>query len=143
MTKVEFFYNVEHKLNKVAELSQKAVGKQRKLHIFAPDANEAKKVEQYLWTHAPLHFIPNCQEDSALAAMTPVVIGWQGQHLVHDDVLINLQTAYPPFFSRFRRLIEIVGVDEADKIAARARFKFYRDRGYEIRAFDVNGVGLG
>ena len=46
------------------------------------------------------------------------------------------------FFSRFRRLIEIVGADEVDKAQARIRYKFYRDRGYEIKSYDAAGKGI-
>jgi DNA polymerase-3 subunit chi len=53
-----------------------------------------------------------------------------------------LQHPQPVFFSRFRRLIEIVGLDEADKAKARIRYKFYRDRGYEIKNYDAAGKGL-
>ena len=31
-----------------------------------------------------------------------------------------------------------IGEDEEDKKLARARFKFYRDRGYEIRTHDLS-----
>ena len=62
--------------------------------------------------------------------------------LLHDDVLINLQHPQPTIFSRFKRLIEIVGADEADKVLARARYKFYRDRGYEIRSYDALGKAI-
>jgi hypothetical protein len=48
-------------------------------------------------------------------------------------VLVNLGGDLPPGFSRFDRLIEIVGTDETDRIPARERFKFYRDRGYAAR----------
>ena len=42
------------------------------------------------------------------------------------------------FFSRFQRLIEIVSADDADdKQQARERFRYYRDRGYEIRTHDL------
>jgi DNA polymerase III subunit chi len=50
--------------------------------------------------------------------------------------LINLTQKEPSFFSRFTQLIELVTNDEQDKVAARARFKFYRDRGYEIKSID-------
>jgi DNA polymerase-3 subunit chi len=33
-------------------------------------------------------------------------------------------------------LVELVSEDEQDKLAARARFKFYRDRGYEMKSID-------
>ena len=55
------------------------------------------------------------------------------EHQGPAAVLINLHAAPPPFFSRFERLAEIVGADEADAAAARERFRFYRERGYELR----------
>ena len=47
----------------------------------------------------------------------------------------SASTQPPPFFSRFERLAEIVGVDDA--AAGRERYKFYRERGYELRAHDM------
>ncbi|RDJ93817.1 DNA polymerase III subunit chi, partial [Lacticaseibacillus rhamnosus] len=41
------------------------------------------------------------------------------------------------FFSRFQRLVEIVGTDASDRQAARERYRFYRDRGYEIRTHQL------
>jgi DNA polymerase-3 subunit chi len=142
MTRVEFFFNVEDKLQKVAELTGRAVDKGRRLHVFTPDQATAEALERKLWMEPALSFLPHCRPDHALAEMTPVIIDSQGEVLPHDDVLINLRAAHPPFFSRFRRLIEIVGQDEADKAEARSRFRFYRDRGYEIKAFDANGASL-
>ena len=50
-------------------------------------------------------------------------------------VLVNLHAEPPPFFSRFERLAEIVGVDGL--AAGRERFRFYRERGYEMRTHDL------
>lgn len=142
MTRIEFFFNVANKLQKVADLSESAVNKGRRLMVFTADTAAALKLENQLWAHPPIGFLPHCRADSALASVTPIVIDWQGEQLPHDDVLINLQSQHPPFFSRFRRLIEIVGMDEADKAEARVRYRFYRDRGYEIKSFDVTGAAL-
>lgn len=142
MTRIEFFFNVADKLQKVADLSESAINKGRRLMVFTADTEATLKLENHLWAHSPAGFLPHCRADSSLASVTPMVIDWQGEHLPHDDVLINLHSQHPPFFSRFRRLIEIVGVDEADKAEARARYRFYRDRGYEIKSFDVTGDAL-
>ncbi len=142
MTRIEFFFNVADKLQKVADLSESAINKGRRLMVFTPDTEATLKLENQLWAHPPVGFLPHCRADSPLADVTPIIIGWQGEQLPHDDVLINLQSQHPPFFSRFRRLIEIVGVDEADKAEARVRYRFYRDRGYEIKSFDVTGDAL-
>lgn len=142
MTRIEFFFNVEDKLKKVAELSEKAVMKQRRLMVFAPDQDTAQMLGNMLWTQSPTSFLPHCKVTDEMAEHTPVIIDWQGDKLPHHDVLINLQVSHPPFFSRFTRLIEIVGQEEQDKLEARKRYKFYRDRGYEMRSFDASGAAI-
>lgn len=142
MTRIEFFFNVDDKLEKVVGLAESAIKKGRRLMLYSADAQSTDSLEQYLWSKPAIAFLPHCRPNHALAAETPIIVDWQGELLVHDDVLVNLQTQHPPFFSRFRRLIEIVGVDEEDKAAARIRYRFYRDRGYEIKSFDVMGNAL-
>jgi DNA polymerase III subunit chi len=55
----------------------------------------------------------------------------------HHDLLISLHDECVPFFSRFERVIEIVGDDTEDSRMGRERYKFYKDRGYELRHFDL------
>ena len=141
MTRVEFFFNVEDKLQKLAELSEKAVAKNISVTILANDEDKAVSVQQHLWQQ-PAAFLPNARLADAHAAHTPIIVDWQMDVLVNDDVLINMQHPQPTIFSRFNRLIEIVGVDEADKVLARMRYKFYRDRGYEIRSYDALGKAI-
>ena len=141
MTRVEFFFNVEDKLQKLAELGEKAIAKNVKLMLFAQNNEAATEIQQYLWS-LPQQFLPNHLASDALASATPIIIDWQGEQLLHDEVLINLQHPQPLFFSRFRRLIEIVGMDEADKAQARMRYKFYRDRGYEIKSYDLSLIHI-
>ncbi|HWI13454.1 MAG TPA: DNA polymerase III subunit chi, partial [Burkholderiales bacterium] len=71
----------------------------------------------------------------------PIVIDRSGNDPQNDDVLLNLDADRPPYFSRFHRLIEIVSLDGDDKQRARDRYKFYRDRGYEIRTHDLAKAG--
>ena len=134
MTRIEFFFNVEDKLQKVAELSEKALMRGRRLMLFVPDERAAQALEARLWTGTPTSFLPHCE--------TPIILDWRSDNLPHHDVLSNLQTEYPPFFSRFTRLIEIVGRDDEDRVGARGRYKFYRERGYDLRLFDASGAAL-
>ena len=53
-------------------------------------------------------------------------------------MLVNLHPSPPPFFSRFERLAEIVGTDAADAAAGRERWKFYKERGYELRPHNLS-----
>ena len=36
------------------------------------------------------------------------------------------------------KVIEIVSMDDHDRASARGRFKFYRDRGYDVRSHDLS-----
>ncbi len=137
MTRVEFFFNVPDKLAKIAELCDKAVGKGRQLTIFTPDDAVSHALQQVLWQQAVTSFLPSAKSDEVSSEFSPIVLDADGEQLRQDDILINLQTQHPPFFSRFRYLVELVGVDEADKVAARLRYRFYRDRGYEVKSTDV------
>lgn len=137
MTRVEFFFNVPDKLVKVAELCEKAVAKGRQLTIFSPNDMMSSAMQQQLWQQSMTSFLPSHVSSEAKSKYSPIVLDDNGENLIQDDILINLQTQYPPFFSRFRHLVELVGVDEADKVAARTRFRFYRDRGYDIKTSDM------
>lgn len=137
MTRVEFFFNVPDKLTKSAQLCEAALAQGHQLTIFSCDAAMSHALQQRLWRHAATSFLANAQSTDVMSQFAPIVLDANGDNLQQDDILINLQTQNPPFFSRFRCLIELVGLDEADKVAARLRYRFYRDRGYEVKTSDM------
>jgi DNA polymerase III subunit chi len=141
MTRINFYFNVADKSQAVAKLVQSALIKRRKITILAMDENIAVNVSTDLWQNKLETFLPNVLVNHAFAEQTPVVIHWQDNPLFQDDILINLTEKEPNFFSRFTQLVELVSGAEQDKLAARARFKFYRDRGYEIKSIDFARIG--
>ncbi len=142
MTRVEFFFNVEDKLAKIADLSEKAVAKGRQLTIVSPTAAYQSQLQEKLWEFKPTSFLPSAVAGDADAAFSPIHIHLADNPLAQDDVLINLDQEVPMFFGRFRYLVELVSDEEQDKVAARARFKFYRDRGYEIKSTNMANNSL-
>ena len=50
---------------------------------------------------------------------------------------VNLGAEAPHGFETFARVFEIVSADEADRNAARARWKAYSNRGYPIKRHEV------
>ena len=142
MTRIDFYFNVANKSQLVADLVQTALNKRRQVTILAADEPAASQLSSDLWQAKPESFLPNVRANALHAAATPVLIGLQGDDLMQDDMLINLTNTEPSFFSRFTHLIELVSEDEQDKMAARVRFKFYRDRGYEIKSTDHTQMKL-
>lgn len=138
MTKVDFYFNVPDKLAKTAQLCDEKMARGRQLTVLTQDLAMSASLQTLLWQHSETSFLPSCLAEDGNSEFTPIVLTSNGNPLIQDDVLINLQAGHPPFFSRFRHLIELVGMEESDKTAARTRFKFYRDRGYEIKSTDVS-----
>lgn len=138
MTQIDFYFHVEDKLRTACTLSAKAYARGLRVLAFCADHNAGQKFSRLLWAAPATGFVPHCTADDKLAAVTPVIIDCDGANPVHDDVLLNLRHELPEFFGRFQRLVEIVSIDEEDRHHARARFKFYRDRGYDIRSHDLS-----
>lgn len=133
MTRVIFYSNLADKKAMMLNLVQQALAKRHLVTVLAEDEPAASAMSNLLWHSSAASFLPNVLAADALAAETPVVFDWQEKTLFQDDILINLTQQQLTVFSRFRQIIELVSNDEEDKAAARLRFKFYRDRGYEIQ----------
>lgn len=137
VTQIDFYTHAEDKLQTACRLAAVAVRQGLRVRVFTPDAATTEKLDRLLWTFPATGFLPHCRAGDHLAPATPVILDHLPDPLVHDQVLVNLCPDWPPFFSRFQRLVEIVGPDEPDRQAGRERFRFYRDRGYEIRHHDL------
>lgn len=73
-----------------------------------------------------------CQHISLLAAADPP------PRPDKRSVLINLSTQVPGFFSRYRCALDIADKRGAHVELDRARYRFYRDRGYPITLHTVD-----
>ena len=137
MTSIDFYFNAGDRLQVACRLAGKACAQKKKLLIYAPDGEQAQRLDRLLWTWQALAFVPHCFADDALAADTPVLIARGADAPAPYEVLLNLSPEAPPHFERFERLLEVVGAEEEDRKAARARFAFYKQRGYAIANHDL------
>ena len=146
MTSIDFYFNAGDRLEVACRLAGKALQQKKRVLIYAPQAEDAQRLDRLLWTAQAVSFIPHCMAQDPLAADTPVLIAMDGEaHTRTGDqapvaaceVLVNLSSEHPPFFERHERLLEIVPQDEEQVLAARARFKFYRERGYPLCSHDL------
>ena len=142
MTSIDFYFNAGDRLDVACRLAGKALQQKKRVLIYAPQPEIAQKLDRLLWTSQAVSFFPHCAAHDPLAAETPVLIATDDAVPPHAcEVLLNLSAECPPFFERHERLLEIVAQDDAGRHAGRARFKFYRDRGYEIRNHDLAKAG--
>jgi DNA polymerase-3 subunit chi len=138
VTRIDFYRYAEDKLKFACRLAARAYDKPSRVVVYSPDRSRLAEFDRALWTFQATRFVPHCFVESPLASETPVILATSGDALPHHDVLLNLADEWPPFFATFERLLEIVGNDEEDKSRARARYSFYRERGYDIK---VNPLG--
>lgn len=138
MTSIDFYFNAGDRVEVACRLAGKALQQHKRVLIYSPQAELAQRIDRLLWTAQAVSFIPHCFAHDALAADTPVLITSDDAAPAHAcEVLLNLAADCPPFFERHERLLEVVSQDEDERQAGRARFKFYRDRGYAIRNHDL------
>jgi len=138
MTSIDFYTHVSDRLAIAARIVAKAYAAHGSVRVLTADAAMTDALDRLLWTQSALSFLPHCRMTSAVARETPILIDDAIEHTGPAAVLVNLHRDPAPFFSRFERLAEIVGADADDAAAGRERFKFYRERGYELRAHDMS-----
>lgn len=139
MTHISFLHGAPDRIQAAAQWLQQAWSERRRVLVYVPDAEQAARLDRMLWTQPALSFVPHCRAEAALAGETPILLAERLDEPAHEDCLINLSNELPPSFSRFEHMVEIVSTDDADRLPARERFKFYRDRGYVIESRDLSG----
>lgn len=144
MTRIDF-YILERSTNEACltlacRLAAKAVHQNLEVLVNAASESDKQRLDQLLWTFSQGSFLPHRMLGSGDRddEGEPVLIGC-GQEPESErwDLLINLASQVPEFFSRFERVAELVGAEQQNKAAGRERFRYYRDRGYELRTHKV------
>ena len=139
MTSIDFYFNAGDRLQVACRLAGKAVSQGKRTLVYAPDAELAQRIDRLMWTWPATGFVPHTSPSDPLAAETPVLIAEEPGP--ECDILINLSTECPPLFERYARVLEIVSTEEEDRSAGRARYAWYRERGYQLKAHDLAATG--
>lgn len=142
MTKIDFYLLSATGQNARDTMACKLIDKvyrlQHKVYVHTESQEEARRLDDYLWTFRPGSFIPHGIHLPGKDQPEPVIIGYQDQPPDGHDVLLNLDSEVPLFFSQFDRVAEIVEADEPARSVARDRFRFYKDRGYRLDTHELN-----
>lgn len=98
--------------------------------VVVDTEHEAHELDDLLWSFKPESFIAHQiiggDEDAK------VEITFTSEAAAHHDVLINLSSQIPEYFSRFARLAEIVIQEPKILENTREHYRFYKQRGYPI-----------
>ena len=150
MARIDFHSNVGDKLEYACRLTRKIwsatpEGEPVRNIVIVGEKVDLKKLDDLLWTFSSTDFLPHCYIEDEGAAETPIVLtdNFASPSLgtiPHADVMIHLGMRMPQDVSalvaRFPRIVEVVTVNEVERLAGRERFKAYRDLGHELHNFD-------
>lgn len=138
MTEVAFHFNAPDPVAYACRLLRKAVGAGAKVIVTGAPAT-LKLLDGALWAVSPTDFVPHClmRGDPRVIAASPVILTTLVDSAPHRDVLLNLGEVIPQGFDTFQRVIEVVSLDEDDRLAARARWVEYTRLGYTLRRHDL------
>jgi len=144
MTKIDFYLvSASGQANREAmacKLINKVYLLQHQIYIHVDSQQDAARLDDVLWTFTPGSFIPHTIFQPGKDNSEPVLIGFGDQTPPTHDVLLNLSADVPLFFSQFERVAEVVGAEEDSRALARTRFKFYKDRGYELATHELGSA---
>ena len=134
MTHVTFYLlqapEPEARLRFACRLARKASGQGHHVHIHTGSAELTRTLDQWLWTFEDTAFLPHSTD--VRDADAPVSLHESDSPDARCDVLINLAAEVPEFCGRFERVADVVGGDEAGREAGRARYRYFRERGYPL-----------
>ncbi len=150
MARIDFHSNVKDKLEYACRLTRKiwsatAEGQPVRNIVIVGELTDLKKLDELLWTFSAVEFLPHCFINDEAALDTPIVLtdDFASPALVnipHADVMIHLgmrmPNDVPTLVARFPRIVEVVTVNEAERLAGRDRYKAYRDLGHDLHNFD-------
>lgn len=137
MTRVDFYILQDSRADArqqfTCKLAEKAYKQGHKVYINTASAQQLEQLDELLWTFRDGSFVPHERYSGGENGEQPILLGHAIEPDGPDDVLVNLADDIPAFFSRFKRVAELVGDNEAQRESARDRYRFYKDRGYTLK----------
>ena len=145
MTRIDFYILSSEanraRLTFACRIAEKAMLNQHNVLIHTAADHEANELDELLWTFSQSSFVPHriFRDGEPALENEPVLIG-AGAEPQSDrcDMLINLASEVPEFFSRYERVAEVVDSEQERRNAGRRRFRYYRDRGYQLNTHEID-----
>lgn len=118
-------------------LTEKVFRQGHQVYINTASSQQLEQLDDLLWTFREGSFLPHAVYEADTGDKPPILLGHAVEPDGPSDVLLNLSSELPPFFSRFSRVAELVGGDATQLDAARERYRFYKDRGYTLNTHNL------
>lgn len=143
MTDIRFYHLLHKKLEQaLPELVAKAIERGHRVLVRAGSDERIAALDGALWTAIPESFIPHSAVRDAYTADQPVFLTTAGDNPNGADVLMLTDGANAGALDGFAMCCEVFdGTDEDAVLAARARWKTYKDAGHDLTYYQQNDRG--
>ena len=114
---------------------EKVIAVKRPMVIRCKNQSHCEEVSYSIHNFSKKDFLPCAEFSDERADLFPIILSTVSEvPLWADDivVLLNLNTQIETTFSSYCRVIEIVDQTELNRQKGRERYKYYKERGYEI-----------
>ncbi len=145
MTQVAFHVGIDDRVAYCCRLVRKVLASGAQALILG-DVATLRRMDLALWADEAAGFTPHAMVDApaAIASRSAVLLAAQvPTDLARQSVLINMTDQLPDDPHARERVIELVSADEQAIQDARARWKTYKQRGFELVNHDVRQRSAG
>lgn len=121
-------------------LIEKAYLKKHRIFIYCDDKATAEDLDELLWSFKDESFIPHNIQGEGPEPAPPIQIGYHADQkpIAFTDILLNLASTIPVFYTQFKRIFELVTEDEASKITRRSHYQTYRQQGLAVQTHSIH-----
>ncbi len=142
MTRIDFAFGAPDRLRAACQTAQKRYLAGQRLVVYCTDVNRLSAFDRLLWAFDDSTFVPHVSARDPLAAETPILLTaadpGQALALAPQAWLLNLDDACPPNYDGYLRVLEVVSAQDADKAAARLRWRDYVAAGHSPHSHDLS-----
>ena len=138
---VAFHFNVSEPTDYCCRLLRKAHGRGARVTVTGP-RQRLLDIDQRLWALSPTEFVPHAWADAAAEVLmcSPIVLC---ESLTPPDpglappMLLNLLAHIPADYTQYERVIEVVGLAQAERAQARQRWRAYDQAQHRLTRHDA------
>jgi DNA polymerase-3 subunit chi len=123
-------------LTLACRVTEKAFQAGHQVYIRCSSVEQAKTLDQLLWTFSQNSFVPHSINGTD-KTRTPVTIGHEPANSAIAQVVVSLAEDPVADFTGFLRIAEIVGNEGTDRESGRRRYRFYRENGIEPATHEI------
>ncbi|SES80926.1 DNA polymerase III subunit chi [Thorsellia anophelis] len=110
----------------------------KRVLLVCENQKHAERLDEWLWQLDPDRFIAHNLAGEGPKIGAPIELCWpERRSNIQRDIMIHLATPFVDFAPIFKSIIDFVPAIEQEKIAARERYKQYREIGYQLKTGTV------